>query len=113
MACFHIKFMQGIHLCPVSESSASLLGASLSLYEKVFEEVTAEPLLEHAYLSAANAALAAGNEARAIKILEQSRERLPEGRNVRQAEMLADIIAAPGSCWKNWYPGDTPPSLHA
>ncbi|MGN0706800.1 MAG: tetratricopeptide repeat protein [Faecalibacterium sp.] len=64
---------------------------SLSLYEKVFDEVTNEQLLEHAYLSAANAALESGAEIRAIKILEQSRERLSEERNVLQTEMLADI----------------------
>ncbi len=64
---------------------------ALTLYQKVFDEVTDTQMLSHAYLAAANTALQMDDTAKAIALLEQSQTALPEGQAVLQKEMLADV----------------------
>jgi len=64
---------------------------ALTLYQKVFDEVTDPQMLSHAYLSAANTALQMNDTAGAVALLEQSQNALPEGQAILQKEMLADI----------------------
>lgn len=62
------------------------------LYTKVFNEVEDPQLLSHAYLSAANAALNQDDMEKAVRILKQGCQNLPEGQAVLQKEMLADLM---------------------
>lgn len=65
---------------------------ALALYIKVFNEVEDPQLLSHAYLSAANAALNQDDREKAVRILKQGCQNLPEGQAVLQKEMLADLM---------------------
>lgn len=65
---------------------------ALALYIKVFNEVEDPQLLSHAYLSAANAALNQDDMEKAVRILKQGCQNLPEGQTVLQKEMLADLM---------------------
>ena len=65
---------------------------ALALYTKVFNEVEDPQLLSHAYLSAANAALNQDDMEKAVRILKQGCQNLPEGQAVLQKEMLADLM---------------------
>ena len=65
---------------------------ALALYTKVFNEVEDPQLLSHAYLSAANAALNQDDREKAVQILKQGCQNLPEGHAVLQREMLANLI---------------------
>lgn len=65
---------------------------ALALYTKVFNEVEDPQLLNHAYLSAANAALNLDDMKKAVRILKQGCQNLPEGQAVLQKEMLADLM---------------------
>ena len=65
---------------------------ALALYIKVFNEVEDPQLLSHAYLSAANAALNQDDMEKAVRILKQGCQNLPEGQAVLQKEMLADLM---------------------
>ena len=65
---------------------------ALALYTKVFNEVEDPQLLSHAYLSAANAALNQDDMEKAVHILKQGCQNLPEGQAVLQKEMLADLM---------------------
>lgn len=65
---------------------------ALALYTKVFNEVEDPQLLSHAYLSVANAALNQDDMEKAVRILKQGYQNLPEGQAVLQKEMLADLM---------------------
>ena len=65
---------------------------ALALYTKVFNEVEDLQLLSHAYLSAANIALNLDDMEKAVRILKQGCQNLPEGQAVLQKEMLADLM---------------------
>lgn len=65
---------------------------ALALYTKVFNEVEDPQLLSHAYLSVANAALNQDDMEKAVRILKQGCQNLPEGQAVLQKEMLADLM---------------------
>ena len=65
---------------------------ALALYTKVFNEVEDPQLRNHAYLSAANAALNQDDMEKAVRILKQGGQDLPEGQAVLQKEMLADLM---------------------
>ena len=67
---------------------------ALALYTKVFNEVEDPQLLSHAYLSVANAALNQDDMEKAVRILKQGYQNLPEGQAVLQKEMLAMQQAA-------------------
>ena len=57
---------------------------ALALYIKVFNEVEDPQLLSHAYLSAANAALNQDDMEKAVRILKQGCQNLPEGEGEEQ-----------------------------
>ena len=59
---------------------------ALALYIKVFNEVEDPQLLSHAYLSAANAALNQDDMEKAVRILKQGCQNLPEGQAVLQSD---------------------------
>lgn len=64
---------------------------ALTLYQKVFDEVTDVQMLSHAYLAAADTALQMDDTAQAVALLEQSQTVLPESQAVLQKEMLAEV----------------------
>lgn len=64
---------------------------ALTLYQKIFDEITDTQMLSHAYLAAADTALQMDDAERAIALLEQSLTVLPEGQAVLQKEMLAEV----------------------
>ena len=65
---------------------------ALALYTKVFNEVEDPQLLSHAYLAAANAALNLDDMEKAVRILKQGCQNLPEGQAVFQKEMLTNLM---------------------
>lgn len=66
---------------------------ALELYERVFAQTKDPQLLSHAYLAAAQMCQRNGNLEEAIRLLEQSQERLEGNYSILQRTMLADLYA--------------------
>ena len=70
---------------------------ALALYIKVFNEVEDPQLLSHAYLSAANAALNQDDMEKAVRILKQGCQNLPEGSGIPVSECAQPFPYRPDS----------------
>lgn len=72
-----------------------LVAAEILSLQKNYDQALAlytEVKVSHAYLSAANAALNQDDMKKAVRILKQGCQNLPEGQAVLQKEMLADLM---------------------
>lgn len=72
-----------------------LVAAEILSLQKNYDQALAlytEVKVSHAYLSAANAALNQDDMKKAVRILKQGGQNLPEGQAVIQKEMLADLM---------------------